>query len=262
MAEVHRDANAGRINQDVGILENLSSLPDHLHLFLRIAVVQQPVDLRYDVEGHGFFPIRLRRDFAAIQECAALRRQQFHGKAAGAGDGLVGGYVDALDPRRLVDGLQRHHHLDRRAVGIGNDAAIRVLGDAVRIALRHHQGNVVVVAELRGIVDDDCSGRSSHGRCPGRNRGAGGEQAHGDPAEIEIVEHADFQTFAPELHGRSCGSFAGQRVQPSDGELPSLENLQQRLTDGTGRPGDGHIVGCRHDCPCRSDPVRPCVQCR
>ena len=53
-----------------------------------------------------------------------LREQLVHRLLAGARDRLVGRDHDALDPRHVVQRLQRHDHLDGRAVRIGDDALL------------------------------------------------------------------------------------------------------------------------------------------
>ena len=67
---------------------------------------------------------------------------------------------------RVVQRLQRHQHLHRRAVRVGDDVVLAVAGDRVRIHLGDHQRNVVLVAELRGVVDDDAARLAgAHGAC-------------------------------------------------------------------------------------------------
>ena len=87
--------------------------------------------------------------------------------------------------------LQRHQHLDGRAVGVGDDAVRAVLRDGLRVDLGHHQRDVVLVAELRGVVDDDAAGGAAIGAYLRRHFAAGGEQADVGLREIEglDVEH-------------------------------------------------------------------------
>ncbi len=59
--------------------------------------------------------------------------------APGAAGRLVRRHVHAADMRHVLDRLQRHDHLDRRAVGIGDDAAGRVLRIS-GVDLRHDEG--------------------------------------------------------------------------------------------------------------------------
>ena len=59
-------------------------------------------------------------------DAAGLPVQLVHRRLAGAGDGLIRRHHDALDAGDVVQGLERHHHLDRGAVGIGDDVPLRV----------------------------------------------------------------------------------------------------------------------------------------
>ena len=83
--------------------------------------------------------------------------QLVHGVLAGAGDGLVGRHHHALDGGVVVQGLQRHHQLHGRAVGIGDDVLLGVAGHRVGVDLGHDQRHVLVVAPGRGVVDDDAA---------------------------------------------------------------------------------------------------------
>ena len=60
--------------------------------------------------------------------------------------------MDALDVRDVLQWLEYHHHHNCGAVGIGNDATGTVQG-IFGIALRHHQGYVVIHTERTGIVN-------------------------------------------------------------------------------------------------------------
>ncbi len=89
---------------------------------------------------------------------------------AGAGNRLVGTDINAFDADGIMDRLQRHHHLDGGAVGVGDDAPVGILGDGIGVDLRHHQRDVIVIAELGGVVDNDATGRRRLGRIDGRDR--------------------------------------------------------------------------------------------
>src|ERR1019366_753791 len=69
---------------------------------------------------------------------------------SGTGHRLISRHIDTRDAYRVLDRLEYHQHLDGRAVRIGDDAAIFVLRDGVRIHLRHHQRNIAVVTEVCG----------------------------------------------------------------------------------------------------------------
>ena len=112
MAEKHRDAHAGGIHQDAFVIKNLAGLPDHLHLFPGKAVVLKAIDVGNHVEGN-----LLREDRGVIapsvQQLRRLPGEFFDATAARAGDRLVGGHLNAANPCKVVEGLQRHQHLNR-----------------------------------------------------------------------------------------------------------------------------------------------------
>jgi len=65
---------------------------------------------------------------------------------------LIGGADDAADAELLVQGVERHDGDGRRAVGVGDQAVPRL--DGAGVDLRDDEGDVVVVAEGGGVVDD------------------------------------------------------------------------------------------------------------
>ena len=122
VTEEDRHPDGGGIHLDRLVTEDLPRLPHHLHLFLGVTVLLEVVDVGHDIEGdllrrtNGLHGLR-------VQQLGSLRRQCFHGAPARAGHRLVGRHVDAGDADSIVDRLQRHDHLDRGAVGVGNDVA-------------------------------------------------------------------------------------------------------------------------------------------
>ena len=94
----------------VGV-EDLPGLDRHLPLFLGRAVVHELVDMRDAVEG-DFLGELLRRALLVHEGGLGVVEQLVHPLLARAGDGLVGGDHHAPDLERVVQRLQRHHHLD------------------------------------------------------------------------------------------------------------------------------------------------------
>jgi hypothetical protein len=191
------------------------------------------------------FGIDLGRDGLGVEQ-GGLHRQFLDGLLAGAGHRLVGADVDAGDADGIVDRLERDQHLDRRAVRVGDDAAVLVLGDRLRIDLRHHQRDVVVVAELRGVVDHHAAGRRRLGRVHRRHRGARREQADLHLREIELGEVLDHQHAITELHPAARGTAAGHGIDLADREFALREDLQHGLADRTRRTHHRHIVLLAH----------------
>jgi hypothetical protein len=69
--------------------------------------------------------------------------------------------TNALDAESIVERLERHDHLNRRAIRIGDNAAGPAIGEAVGIELRHDERKLALVTKVRRIVDDDGTGRCS-----------------------------------------------------------------------------------------------------
>jgi len=104
---------------------------------------------------------------------------------------LIGRYDHPLDPREIVQWLQRHDHLDCRAIGVGDDAALCVLRNRMRIDLRHDQRHIRFHAEVRGVVDH-YGARLRRARCKfGRNLGPRRGKDDIDAAEIVSIKAFD-----------------------------------------------------------------------
>ena len=105
---------------------------------------------------------------STARDCVA---QLVDRRLAGAGDGLVGGDHQPLDPGLVEQRLQRDDHLHRRAVGVGDDPVVAV--ERVGVDLGDDQRHVVVHAPVAGVVDDHGAGLDQARRPLGADRTAG-----------------------------------------------------------------------------------------
>jgi aspartate-semialdehyde dehydrogenase len=110
---------------DLRIAEDLARLVDQLALLVGVVL---PCGERAGMGQHverDLVSVGLGRgDLALVEQRVGLVEQLIDGALAGAGDGLVGGDHKPLDPGRVVQRLQRHDHLHRRAVGVRHDPAV------------------------------------------------------------------------------------------------------------------------------------------
>ena len=99
-----------------------------------------------DVEGDllGEF---VRLGGIADEDVAALLEQFVHAGFPGAGDRLIGRDDHPFDFGRIVQRLQRHHHLRGRAIRVGDDVLPPVAVDRLRVHLGHDQRHVRVHPE-------------------------------------------------------------------------------------------------------------------
>ena len=186
-----RNPHAGGGDRDVWV-EYLAGLGRHFPFFLGRAVVHKDVAMGDDIEGYLLGKVLGLHRVVHVDR-ARLVEQFVHRGAARPGNGLVGRYHNALDPSEIMQRLQRDDQLDRRAVRIGDNPAFRVLGDGLRVDLRHDQRDVGLHAEARGVVDD-------HGARLRRTRredighlGAGRGEDDIDTTEVIGVEALDLE---------------------------------------------------------------------
>ena len=234
MADKDRNPHAGRGDRDVGI-EDLAGLDRHLPFFLGRAVIHEDVAMRDHVERDLLGEV-LGFDRIVHVDRAGLVEQFVHRGAAGPGDRLVGRDDDPLDPREVVQRLQRDDHLDRRAVRVGDDAALRVLRDRLRIDLRHDQRHIRLHAEARGVVDDHGAGLCRARRKHRRHLGARRRKDDVDAAEIESVEALDLEDVV--LAERDLRADRARRGQCDDivgGKFALGERGQHLASDIAGR---------------------------
>ena len=165
---------------------------------------------------------------------------------AGARDRLVGRDDDALDRRLVVERLQGHHHLRGRAVGVGDDAALAVRGEEgledVAVDLGHDERNVLVVAPVARIIDDDGAGGGDL-----RRPLLGGARArahHGeiDAAEIEVLEVLALQHLVAEAQLAPDRARGGQRNDLAHRKLAFGEDVEHLTADIARGPDDGDSV--------------------
>ena len=112
--------------------------------------------------------------------------------------GLVGGHDDPLDPRQVVQRLERHHHLDGRAVGVGDDAAGDV-AQGVGVDLGDDQRHLGVHAPGAGVVDDDGTGLRGDGAVLAADRRRRARQDDVDAGKGLGPQRDDVVGVAPKL---------------------------------------------------------------
>ena len=104
-------------------MHDLAAFVLHLRLLLGVAVGQENIHLRQDVEG-DLVGIDLARDGLAGDDLPDLAAQFLDGPGAGAGDGLVAGGKNRLDCQSPVQRVERHERDGGGAIGIGDDAVV------------------------------------------------------------------------------------------------------------------------------------------
>ena len=247
-----RHAHGGRVHLDAVVPHDLAGLPDHLHLLFRIPVVEEDVDVRQHVE-RDLLRIDVRLGRAAVEQRGGLGRELVYRLLAGARNGLVGADVDPLDSNGVVDGLQGDQHLDGRAVRVGDDAAVAVVGDLRRVDLGHDERDVVLVAELGGVVDHDATRGGRLRRVDRRHAGPRGEQADLRAGEVELGQVTDRNVAALKPDRLAGRAAARQGVELAHRELALLQDLDHRLAHCTRRTHHRHVEGPVH---CVRSPVQ------
>ena len=171
---------------------------------------------------------------------AGLVEQFVHRSAARPGDGLVGRDDHPLDPRQIVQRLQRDDHLDRRAVRVGNDAALGGFEDRLRVYFRHDQRHVRLHPETGGVVDHYGAGLGRARREHRRHLGAGRGQNDIDTAEIIGVEALDLEDIvlaegnllADRARRGQCHDIVGGKIALGEGGQDLASDIAGRADHG------------------------------
>src|SRR6476620_1963076 len=234
VAGLDRDPDAGRADPDPVVAEDLAGLVDQLALLVGVVVpVGEAAGLGQDVEGDLVRVDLRRRHVVAADHRARLGAQLVDRPLAGAGDGLVGGDHQALDPGRVVERFQGDDHLHGRAVRVGNDPLVALEG--VGVDLGDDQRHVVVHAPVAGVVHDRRAGLD-HLRGPlGADRAAGRGEDEVEALDRLVADRVHAQHLAAELDRLAGRALGGQRPQLGDREPATGEQLDDRSADETRR---------------------------
>ena len=240
----HEDRHPDRRARDPQIREvqDLAALRDELPLFLRVAVVQEHVDLGQGVERDlvGIHAVGLR---LAGGVGANLALQLGDRLGAGAGHGLVGVDDHALDADAVAQRHEHRHELHRRAVRVGDDALVGL--EVVRVDLAHDERDGGIHAPRGRVVDDDRAARGGLGCEVARDVGAGAEQRDVDPVECLADGLLDLDRLAAHVDGPAGRPAGGEEPQLGDRKAALAEHLHHRPTDDAGGADDGNREGCR-----------------
>ncbi len=239
----HRNAHAGRRDGDLGAVEDLPGLFDHLGLFFVVPVGPQRRVVAEAVE-RDLIREHVTARLLAVENLAALGSELRHRRGAGTAGGLVGADDYPLDRIDLVQGPDRHDADDGRAVRVRDDAF--VLLDLLRVDLGDHQRRRGVHAKRRGIVHDH---RARLGRRRSEllaARAAGAEQRDIDACEAVLRQHLNRIFLALEGDFLTLGAAAGKHLERIEREVALFEDTEEFLTDGAGHPCDCQMTSHVH----------------
>ena len=223
-------------------MQDLAALRDDLPLLLRVAVVEEGVDLGQRVERD-----RVRVDAGRLGLAghvgADLALQLGDRIGAGPRDGLVGVDDDPLQPDRVAQRHQDRHELHRGAVRVGDDPLVRL--EVVGVHLAHDERDPGLHAPRGRVVDHGGATRGRLRSEVARDVGAGAEQGDVDAVERIPGRLANLDGLPADLD-RSPGRPARrQESQLPDREASFAEYLDHRPTDDAGGADNGNDEGRR-----------------
>ena len=186
----------------------------------------------------------LRLGGVADEDVADLLEQLVHPRLARARDRLIGRDDDALDPRGVVQRLERDDHLRGRAIRVGDDVLRAIALDRLRVHLGHDQRHVGVHAVERRIVDHRAARRGEARGVELRAFGADREQRHVPAGGIEMLDVLDLELF-PGLAKIDHVALAARRRDDRDlvrGKLALRQDIEHLAPDIARRARDDHPV--------------------
>ena len=222
---------------DVVVIEDFVGLVDELHFFLGVILFLPNVDVWDEVERdlmlEGF-----RMDRFTVKDLTRLLGQLADACFASATDSLIGADDDAIDTRFFVEWIERADHEDGGAVWIGDEPL--VILRCLTVDFRNDQRNIRFETEGGAVVDDDDAltlrqtAKFTAGRPASEKR-----QIHA----IEGICGGFFHNvvLALEIDDLASAVFRSQKLQPSVWEIVLIHDLEQFLTDSTGRTDDGNV---------------------
>ena len=180
MPDEHGNADRGAGDAKVGKVEDLAALRDDLPFFLRIAVVQERVDLRECVERD-----RVRVDRRFLRCARGVRTDlglQLRDRVRpGPRDGLVRVDDDALEAGAIPQRHQERDELHRAAVRVGHDPFVG--REVVRVDLADDERDPGLHPPRAGVVDHRAAVRDGLRSELARDARAGREERDVDAIE-------------------------------------------------------------------------------
>ena len=235
VAQEDRHAHAGGGHREGRVAQDLPGLVHHLHLFLRVAVVEEGIDVRQHVEGDA---VREGLGFrlAGVHQVGDLLLELLDALLALARDRLVGRDDDAPELRGVVQRLEHDDHLDGRAVGVGDDAAVLRHRDRLGVHLGDDERDVVLHAEGAGVVDDDrplpdCNGSEGLARTRPRT-----EEDDVDIGELALLRLLDCPCRSTEVNQFTDIIGGIERLEELDLDRGFLQHLHHLGPYGTHDP--------------------------
>ena len=219
-------------------MQYLAAFVNHLFFFTGVAGLGEAVDLRDGVE-RDLLRLRFGLGGAAVHHGAGLVTQFVHGRAARAGNRLIGVRDDAAEGAGLPQRMGHHHQRRGGTVGDRNDAVVPI--QVLAIDFRHHQRDRRVHSESAGVVNDHGAGRGGD-----RPEPAGVFSARRDEHQVRIIETVigglgHGERLAVHLHLAAGGTPGGQEFQVPVFGVPGLDETQGFLADDAGSANDGEF---------------------
>ncbi len=202
----HRHANRCAGHVHLLIAQDFLGFIPHLHLLPRIPVVSENIAMGQAIQING-----VRIDGRVNGLAGAFRFQLHDGGFAGSGDALVRAHNAALDTVGVVQRLEGHQELHRRAIGVGDYAVVGT--DGVAVHLGYHEWACWIHAPRTAVVDDRGPhfgklGRPLFGHIP-----ASTEQRHLRPCRQHLLNGLYGPFPALELHLIPSTAFTSCREQ-------------------------------------------------
>ncbi len=180
-------------------------------------------------------------DGQKVDHGSGLVEQFIDGLLAGTRHRLIGGHHNASNAEFPVDRIQGDHHLNRRAVGIGDDSLLRILGHGVRVDLGHYQRNLGVHAPGARVVDHDATVLGGMRSESLAGTAAGRKKRDVDALERSFGQLLDFDGVSPELQLAPDGARRRQQGQTLDRKVHLLETGDHLVADRPGRSNHSHV---------------------
>ncbi|MCY1298559.1 hypothetical protein D9M70_480500 [compost metagenome] len=141
----------------------------------------------------------------------------------------------------VVQRLQRHDELGRRAIRVGDDVLLGEERDRVRVHFRHDQRHFGVVAPGRRVVDDDAALLADLRRILERNSAAGRHQADIGIGKIVVFEVPDLEGLVAKGNFRALGAGGSKRDHFIRGKAAFGKDVQHLPADIAGGACDCNL---------------------
>ena len=151
--------------------------------------------------------------------------------------------VPFIDANRVIQGFEREHHLNRRAIRVCDDAGTE--RDEVAVDLWDDKRPFGIAAERGCVVNHEAAGLKNARRKRLAHGFAGTEKRNIDTPEVERIRFLDCQIAPRRIQRLARAAARCQKVKLANRKLQRFKTVKHLASDGAGCANYCHMCAIR-----------------